>query len=85
MTKKQHATHHKKLHAALLLIVADWQACSSPEAYRLPEKRSILSLIEWSARQLEAPDEPSAHIPVSEKLAARRRFQFSFTHPKHLP
>lgn len=84
MTKKQHIKHHQKLHAALLVLVEDWQACSGPETYRLPEKRSILSLLEWSERQLELPDEPVAHVYPSEKLLVRRRFTFTFKKSKHL-
>ncbi len=82
MTKKQHIAQHKKLHASLLLLIADWQACSNPEAYREPAKRSIHSLLEWSERQLENPEEATEQPRLAEGLPLRRRFSFIFKTPK---
>lgn len=63
MNKRQHISHHKKLHTALLVLVTDWQACSPDGGYRITEKRSVRSLLEWSERQTTTPEKTTTQTP----------------------
>lgn len=79
MTKEAHIKRHKALHKALDELVADWIACSAPVEgmQRLPSKRSVLSLMEWSHRQTIMPEDPATAAQIEElkKKPKRKTFQ----------
>lgn len=76
MTKKQHIARHKKLHAALMEVVLDWQACSPDGGFRITEKRSVRSLLEWSEKQLTEPSEVVTQTPKT--VPKNRNFTFGY-------
>lgn len=47
-------------------------------AKRYPQRRSVLSLVEWSERQTKEPDETVVQKEVSQKLIRERRSRFIF-------
>ena len=51
MTAKVHKKRHEELHACLDELVADYIAHTN----ELPSKTSIMSLMEWSSKQVENP------------------------------
>lgn len=85
MKKQTHKQQHIQLHKALLILVADWQSCAADYEPRMTERRSIRSLIEWSERQTNIPEEPNKRTPVPPSLKQRQRHNFSFIKTKHIP
>jgi len=53
MTKAEHIERHKMLHGHLDELLADFITHTK----KLPSQATVMELMEWSARQIENPDE----------------------------
>jgi hypothetical protein len=54
MTEEEHRERHKLLHRMLDELCADWITYTD----KLASTATVLELIRWSARQIDAPDHP---------------------------
>lgn len=51
---EEHKKWHRKAHLYLDTLIADWLSCTE----ELPSEASVLTLMQWSAKQMTNPDQP---------------------------